>query len=91
MSEPENKSSEPVSGTAAQKEMPSETSLPNKKSESEAQTGNAGMGYAQDTRPFVVKQTGSNALAICALVLAALGLGAGGFLFVQGQNVLKNQ
>lgn len=91
MSEPENKSSEPVSGTAAQKEMPSETSLPNKKSESEAQTGNVGMGYAQDTRPFVVKQTGSNALAICALVLAALGLGAGGFLFVQGQNVLKNQ
>lgn len=88
MGEPENKSSEPVSGTAAQKGMPSETSLPGKKSESEARTGT---GYAEDTRPFVVKQTGGNALAICALVLAALGLGAGGFLFVQGQNVLKNQ
>lgn len=91
MGEPENKSSEPVSGAAAQKEMPSETSLPDKKSESEAQTGNVRTGYAQDARPFVVKQAGGNALAICALVLAALGLGAGGFLFVQGQNVLKNQ
>lgn len=91
MGEPENKSSEPVSGAAAQKEMPSETSLPDKKSESEAQTGNVCTGYAQDARPFVVKQAGGNALAICALVLAALGLGAGGFLFVQGQNVLKNQ
>lgn len=91
MGEPENKSSEPVSGAAAQKEMPSETSLPDKKSESEAQTGNVSTGYAQDARPFVVKQAGGNALAICALVLAALGLGAGGFLFVQGQNVLKNQ
>lgn len=91
MGEPENKSSEPVSGAAAQKEMPSETSLPDKKSESEAQTGNVRTGYAQDARPFVVKQVGGNALAICALVLAALGLGAGGFLFVQGQNVLKNQ
>lgn len=91
MGEPENKSSEPVSGVAAQKEMPSETSLPDKKSESEAQTGNVRTGYAQDARPFVVKQAGGNVMAICALVLAALGLGAGGFLFVQGQNVLKNQ
>ncbi|MBS0039633.1 MULTISPECIES: uroporphyrinogen-III C-methyltransferase [Neisseria] len=91
MGEPENKSSEPVSGAAVQKEMPSETSLPDKKSESEVQTGNVRTGCEEDTCHFVVKQAGGNALAICALVLAALGLGAGGFLFVQGQNVLKNQ
>ncbi len=29
--------------------------------------------------PFIVKQSGSNALAVCALVLAALGLGTSGF------------
>nr|WP_127303825.1 uroporphyrinogen-III C-methyltransferase [Neisseria meningitidis] len=62
--------------------MPSETSSPRKENETEVHIPAA---------PFIVKQSGSNALATCALVLAALGLGASGFLFVQGQNVLKNQ
>nr|WP_308021167.1 uroporphyrinogen-III C-methyltransferase [Neisseria bergeri] len=62
--------------------MPSETSSPRKENETEVHIPAA---------PFIVKQSGSNALAACALVLAALGLGASGFLFVQGQNVLKNQ
>ncbi|WP_304672457.1 uroporphyrinogen-III C-methyltransferase [Neisseria bergeri] len=82
MSEPENKSSEPVREIQASKEMPSETSSPRKENETEVHIPAA---------PFIVKQSGSNALAACALVLAALGLGASGFLFVQGQNVLKNQ
>ncbi len=41
--------------------------------------------------PVVIKQSGGKGLAAGALVLALLGLGASGFLFVQGQNVLKNQ
>ncbi|WP_372338339.1 uroporphyrinogen-III C-methyltransferase [Neisseria bergeri] len=82
MGEPENKSSEPVREIQASKEMPSETSSPRKENETEVHIPAA---------PFIVKQSGSNALAACALVLAALGLGASGFLFVQGQNVLKNQ
>ncbi|WP_304676161.1 uroporphyrinogen-III C-methyltransferase [Neisseria blantyrii] len=82
MGEPENKSSESVREIQASKEMPSETSSPRKENETEVHIPAA---------PFIVKQSGSNALATCALVLAALGLGASGFLFVQGQNVLKNQ
>ncbi|WP_301911521.1 uroporphyrinogen-III C-methyltransferase [Neisseria viridiae] len=82
MGEPENKSSEPVREIQASKEMPSETSSPRKENETEVHIPAA---------PFIVKQSGSNALATCALVLAALGLGTSGFLFVQGQNVLKNQ
>lgn len=82
MDEPENKSSEPVREIQASKEMSSETSSPRKENETEVHIPAA---------PFIVKQSGSNALAVCALVLAALGLGASGFLFVQGQNVLKNQ
>ena len=41
--------------------------------------------------PVVIKQSGGKGLAAFALLLALLGLGASGFLFVQGQNVLKNQ
>lgn len=41
--------------------------------------------------PVVIQQSGGKGLAIGALVLAILGLGASGFLFVQGQNVLRNQ
>lgn len=41
--------------------------------------------------PVVIKQSSGKGLAAGALVLALLGLGASGFLFVQGQNVLKNQ
>ena len=41
--------------------------------------------------PVIIKQSGGRGLAAGALVLALLGLGVSGFLFVQGQNVLKNQ
>ena len=40
--------------------------------------------------PVVVK-SGGKGLGAFALVLAVLGLGASGFLFVQGQNLLKRQ
>ena len=46
---------------------------------------------ASTVAPVVIKQSGGKGLAACALILALLGLGASGFLFVQGQNVLKNQ
>lgn len=45
----------------------------------------------QQPAPVVIKQSGGRGLAAGALILALLGLGASGFLFVQGQNVLKNQ
>lgn len=41
--------------------------------------------------PVVIQQSSGKGMAAGALVLALLGLGASGFLFVQGQNVLKNQ
>ncbi len=41
--------------------------------------------------PVIIKQSSGKGLAAGALILALLGLGASGFLFVQGQNVLKNQ
>nr|WP_231987960.1 uroporphyrinogen-III C-methyltransferase [Neisseria weaveri] len=41
--------------------------------------------------PVVIKQSSGKGLAAGALVLAILGLGASGFLFVQGQNTLKTQ
>lgn len=57
MGEPENKSSEPVREIQASKEMPSETSSPRKENETEVHIPAA---------PFIVKQSGSNALAACA-------------------------
>ena len=41
--------------------------------------------------PVVIKQSSGRAVAVVALALSVLALGAGGFLFVQGQNLLKNQ
>ncbi|WP_338809450.1 uroporphyrinogen-III C-methyltransferase [Neisseria leonii] len=46
---------------------------------------------APPAAPVIIKQSGGRVLAGSALVLSLLALGAGGFLFVQGQNVLKNQ
>ena len=45
---------------------------------------------ASPVAPVVVK-SGGKGLGAFALVLAVLGLGASGFLFVQGQNLLKHQ
>ncbi|EGK10008.1 uroporphyrinogen-III C-methyltransferase [Kingella kingae] len=45
-------------------------------------------------QPIVIEQTANNggkSIALGALVLAILSLGASGFLFVQGQNILKTQ
>lgn len=44
---------------------------------------------ARTVAPVVIKQSGGKGLAAFALLLALLGLGASGFLFVEGQNVLK--
>lgn len=41
--------------------------------------------------PVVIKQSAGKGIALGALVLSILALGASGFLFVQGQNVLKTQ
>ncbi|MBF0804648.1 MULTISPECIES: uroporphyrinogen-III C-methyltransferase [unclassified Neisseria] len=41
--------------------------------------------------PVVIKQSSGRAVAVVALALSVLALGAGGFLFVQGQNILKTQ
>lgn len=41
--------------------------------------------------PVVVKQSSGRAVAVVALAFSLLALGAGGFLFVQGQNLLKTQ
>lgn len=45
----------------------------------------------QAPAPVIIQQSGGKGLAAGALVLALLALGTGGFLFVQGQNVLKTQ
>lgn len=41
--------------------------------------------------PVVIKQSSGRGVAVVALALSLLALGAGGFLFVQGQNLLKTQ
>ena len=45
----------------------------------------------QAPAPVIIRESGGKGLAVGALVLSLLALGTGGFLFVQGQNVLKNQ
>lgn len=46
---------------------------------------------ATPVAPVVIKQSSGKGMALGALVLSILALGASGFLFVQGQNVLKTQ
>ena len=48
---------------------------------------------APTSTPIVIEQktSGGKGLAVGALVLSLLGLGASGFLFVQGQNLLNTQ
>ncbi|MDO1510456.1 MULTISPECIES: uroporphyrinogen-III C-methyltransferase [unclassified Neisseria] len=41
--------------------------------------------------PVVIKQSSGRGVAVVALALSLLALGASGFLFVQGQNLLKTQ
>lgn len=42
-------------------------------------------------QPIVIEQKGGKGMAAGALVLSLLALGAGGFVFLQGQNALKTQ
>ncbi|WP_371871785.1 uroporphyrinogen-III C-methyltransferase [Neisseria lisongii] len=86
---PENK--RPDSSAAAQK--PSEKPN-NPQPSAAAEQGNTMSKQEQPVQaaqPVVIRQSSGKGLAAGALVLAVLGLGASGFLFVQGQNVLKNQ
>lgn len=46
---------------------------------------------AASPAPVVIKQSSGKGMALGALVLSLLALGASGFLFVEGQNVLKTQ
>ena len=47
---------------------------------------------SEPVAPIVIQQkTGGNGLAIGAITLSLIALGASGFLFVQGQNTLKTQ
>ena len=46
---------------------------------------------AAPVAPVIIKQSSGKGVALGALVLSLLALGASGFLFVQGQNVLKTQ
>ncbi|MCS4533622.1 uroporphyrinogen-III C-methyltransferase [Neisseria montereyensis] len=41
--------------------------------------------------PVVIKQSSGRAISVVALVISLIALGAGGFVFVQGQNLLKSQ
>ncbi|MBO7555446.1 MAG: hypothetical protein J6T41_05685, partial [Neisseriaceae bacterium] len=43
-----------------------------------------------ETTPVVIKQGGGKGWAALALLFSLVALGASGFLFVQGQNVLEN-
>ncbi|WP_416178192.1 uroporphyrinogen-III C-methyltransferase [Bergeriella denitrificans] len=76
----------------AQENKPSEKAA---KSEVKAVAENTAVKASDSTpqaaAPVVIQQSSGKGLAAGALVLALLGLGASGFLFVQGQNVLKNQ
>lgn len=85
MSQPEDKHNQPTETPAENAAVPSEN-----KTRSAPAAVAAELPPVQ-AAPVVIKQSSGKGLAAGALVLALLGLGASGFLFVQGQNVLKNQ
>ena len=72
---------------APQKTAPESVDTGNPMSEQK----NSQTSAAAPVAPVVIKQSSGKGLAAGALVLALLGLGASGFLFVQGQNILKTQ
>lgn len=57
----------------------------------QSNSGNLAHDSSVLTQPIVIEQKGGKGWAVGALVLSILALGASGFLFVQGQNVLKTQ
>lgn len=92
----DNKDTRQVANTAAsapersENTRPSEPIKPTQPQRVEASMPESN-NLPQNNAPVIIKQSGGKALAAGATVLALLGLGASGFLFVQGQNVLKNQ
>ena len=92
----DNKDTRQVANTAAsapersENTRPSEPIKPTQPQRVEASMPESN-NLPQNDAPVIIKQSGGKALAAGATVLALLGLGASGFLFVQGQNVLKNQ
>ena len=92
----DNKDTQQVANTAAPSPERSENTRPSEQIKpTQPQRVEASMpesnNLPQNNAPVIIKQSGGKALAAGATVLALLGLGASGFLFVQGQNVLKNQ
>ena len=92
----DNKDTQQVTNTAAPAPERSENTRPSEQIKpTQPQRVEASMpesnNLPQNNSPVIIKQSGGKALAAGAIVLALLGLGASGFLFVQGQNVLKNQ
>jgi len=92
----DNKDTQQVANTAAPAPERSENTRPSEQNKpTQPQRVEASMpesnNLPQNNAPVIIKQSGGKALAAGATVLALLGLGASGFLFVQGQNVLKNQ
>ena len=92
----DNKDTQQVASTAASAPERSENTRPSEQIKpTQPQRVEASMpesnNLPQNNAPVIIKQSGGKALAAGAIVLALLGLGASGFLFVQGQNVLKNQ
>jgi len=92
----DNKDTQQVANTAApapersENTRPSEQIKPTQPQQVEASMPESN-NLPQNNAPVIIKQSGGKPLAAGATVLALLGLGASGFLFVQGQNVLKNQ
>ena len=92
----DNKDTRQVANTAAsapersENTRPSEPIKPTQPQRVEASMPESN-NLPQNNAPVIIKQSGGKALAAGATILALLGLGASGFLFVQGQNVLKNQ
>ncbi len=92
----DNKDTQQVANTAAPAPERSENTRPSEQNKpTQLQRVEASMpesnNLPQNNAPVIIKQSGGKALAAGATVLALLSLGASGFLFVQGQNVLKNQ
>ena len=92
----DNKDTQQVANTAAPAPERSENTRPSEQIKpTQPQRVEASMpesnNLPQNNAPVIIKQSGGKALAAGATVLALLSLGASGFLFVQGQNVLKNQ
>ena len=92
----DNKDTQQVANTAAPAPERSENTRPSEQTKpTQPQRVEASMpesnNLPQNNAPVIIKQSGGKALAAGATVLALLSLGASGFLFVQGQNVLKNQ